>query len=103
MARRFPISRRTFLRGAGAAIALPLLDAMRPAKAAAAARPPVRSAFLYFPNGMWEKGWVPAQAGADFDLPFSLTPIEKLKADVTVLTGLDKRHSRGGDGHYAKT
>lgn len=100
--RRHPISRRTFLRGAGAAIALPLLDAMTPAKAAAA-RPPVRSAFLYFPNGMWEKGWVPEKAGAEFDLPFSLTPLESLKQHVTIFSGLDKKHSHTGDGHYAKT
>ena len=101
---RRPLSRRTFLRGAGAAIGLPLLDAMRPARAAAAAaKPPVRAAFLYFPNGAWLDGWIPKQAGPDYELPFSLAPLEPIKSEVLVLSGLDKKQSVGGDGHYAKT
>lgn len=103
MRRRFPISRRTFLRGTGVSLALPLLNAMRPARAAEAVKPPVRTAFLYFPNGVWQKGWIPEKDGADFDLPFSLTPLAELRSEVLVLSGLDKKHSVGGDGHYAKT
>jgi len=103
MRRRYPISRRTFLRGAGAAIALPFLDAMRPVRAAGAAKPPVRFACLFFPNGVWKPGWIPKEAGADYELPFALTPLEKLKSEVLVLSGLDKAQSRDGDGHYAKT
>ena len=94
--------RRTFLRGSGVLLGLPLLDAMRPARAAAPASP-VRSAFLYFPNGVWRDGWIPKTAGADYELPFSLAPLAKIKSEVLVLTGLDKRESIGGDGHYAKT
>ena len=60
-------------------------------------------AFLYFPNGAWNEAWVPKKAGADFELPFSLSPLEKLKNDVVVLSGLDKAASHEGDGHYAKT
>jgi len=97
------LSRRTFLRGAGATIALPLFESLLPARAASAVRPPKRAAFLYFPNGVWPDAWVPKKTGTDFELPFSLTPLEKLKQDVIVLSGLDKAQSRGGDGHYAKT
>ena len=58
-----PLARRTFLRGAGVALGLPLLDAMLPLRAAAppAARQdasaPVRGAYLYFPNGAWMDTW----------------------------------------------
>lgn len=102
---RQPLNRRTFLRGTGATLALPLLDAMRPARAAGAEKPPVRSAFLYFPNGVWEQGWVPKKAGADYEVPFSLTPLadQKLVSEVLVISGTDKKHSHSGDGHYAKT
>src|SRR5205809_758723 len=98
-----PLSRRTFLRGAGAALALPWLDAMRPRAAAATGKPPVRLACLFFPNGVWQKAWIPEKAGADYELPFSLEPLAPVKDSVLVLSGLDKANSRRGDGHYAKT
>jgi hypothetical protein len=60
-------------------------------------------AFLYFPNGAFMKAWVPTRTGADFDLPFSLTPLTAIKNDVVVISGMDKPYSRSGDGHYAKT
>ncbi len=47
--------------------------------------------------------WVPKQAGADYELPFSLAPLAPVKDSVVVLSGLDKPFSRSGDGHYAKT
>src|SRR5262249_51283836 len=104
------LSRRTFLRGAGVALGLPLLDAMAPRVATASklsggerAVAPVRAAYLYFPNGAWMDAWVPKQTGADYELPFSLTPLAPVKDSVLVLTGLDKPFSRSGDGHYAKT
>jgi hypothetical protein len=99
------IPRRTFLRGAGAAIALPWLDAMQAPTAhaaAASAGPPVRLAAMSFPNGMYRKNWIPEKAGADFDLPMSLSPLESVRSEVLVLSGLDKAASHGGDGHYAK-
>jgi hypothetical protein len=106
-----PISRRTFLRGTGVALGLPLLDAMLPTKAGASVfrtarqqpEAPVRMAFLYFPNGAWMNAWVPQQQGRDYELPFCLTPLEPVRDSVLVLSGLDKPYSRSGDGHYAKT
>src|SRR5262249_18265334 len=99
-----PLSRRTFLRGTGAALALPLLDAMSLVRGAGAEeQAPVRMACIYFPNGAWMKGWIPTKTGASFDFPFQLTPLEPYKESVTVLSGLDKANSRSGDGHYAKT
>jgi hypothetical protein len=105
-----PLTRRTFLQGMGVAMGLPWLEAMLPAAAGASpfrcSRPaaaPVRAAFLYFPNGAWMNAWVPAQAGANFELPFSLTPLAPVRDQVVVLSGLDKAYSRSGDGHYAKT
>jgi hypothetical protein len=101
------ISRRTFLRGAGAAIGLPLLDAMTPARrligATAAVKPPVRLACLFFPNGVWQDAWIPKETGSEFTLPPSLEPLADHRKDVLVLSGLDKAQSRDGDGHYAKT
>ena len=94
------MNRRSFLRGTGATLALPFLAS---AARGVEARPPVRMALLYFPNGVWEKSWVPRQVGYQFDLPFSLEPLAPVKDDVLVLSGLDKPNSRSGDGHYAKT
>jgi hypothetical protein len=96
------ISRRAFLRGTGAAIALPWLESLAPA-ARVAKQPPVRLACLFFPNGAWPGAWVPPKDGPLTELPFSLTPLEPLKDRVLVLSGLDKANSRTGDGHYAKT
>jgi hypothetical protein len=105
-----PLSRRRFLRGAGVALGLPLLEAMSLRGAPASwlggderATAPVRAAYLYFPNGAWMDAWVPTQTGADYELPFSLTPLDPVKDSVLVLSGLDKPFSRSGDGHYAKT
>src|ERR1700733_7301604 len=84
--RNWRMPRRSFLKGAGAMLGLPLLDAMgtlqtlaapdAPAstKAASHVQAPVRMACLYFPNGVYEKNWFPQKAGTDFDLPFSLEP-----------------------------
>ena len=103
------ISRRTFLRGTGVALGLPLLEAMTPrgglalAAAGQTNAAPVRAAYLYFPNGAWMDAWVPKETGTDYELPFSLSPLEPVREHVTVLSGLDKPFSRTGDGHYAKT
>lgn len=100
-----PVSRRRFLRGCGLALALPWFESLLPrvGRAAEAAKPPVRAAFLYFPNGVWEKAWIPEQTGHDYTLTPTLEPLGDLKSDVLVMSGLDKKHSHGGDGHYAKT
>jgi hypothetical protein len=95
------------LRGMGAAVALPFLEAMGPLGRAFAAtalvRPPVRMACLYFPNGVWTKSWIPEAAGADFALPYALEPLAPFKSRLNILSGLDKAASHRGDGHYAKT
>jgi len=81
------ISRRTILRGAGAAVALPFLDAMRPAMAAAA--PAVsRIAVVYVPNGIVMKDWTPTATGTAFEFPRILKPLEAYRSDVTVVSGL---------------
>ncbi|TWU17277.1 hypothetical protein Pla52o_52830 [Novipirellula galeiformis] len=100
--------RRRFLKGMGVSLALPwmhsaLAPSARAAVDAAGGNAPIRSAFLYFPNGVWEKAWVPETQGPDYELTPSLQPIAPVRDDVLVLTGLDKKHSHGGDGHYAKT
>lgn len=105
-ATRMATSRRRFLRGTGVALALPWLPSLAARRGwadAAGPAPPVRAAFLYFPNGAWMKDWVPERSGRDYALPFSLEPLDALKDQVLVLSGLDKKHSRRGDGHYAKT
>lgn len=85
------ISRRTMLRGLGATIALPLLNAMLPAsaRAAAAAAPkPKRSVFLYIPNGVNTLTWQISKAGTDFEFSKPLMALEKHRADVTPISGL---------------
>ena len=100
------LSRRTLLRGTGAVIALPLLDAMPlpglagTARAAdGAARGPVRLAFTFFPNGVNTDRWFPKTEGAGWELTPTLEPLEALRDDVTVLSGLDQRNAQSlGDG-----
>jgi hypothetical protein len=64
---------------------------------------PVRMACLYFPNGVWEKTWFPREDGREYVMPSALEPLQEFRKDVLVFSGLDKKHSHGGDGHYAKT
>jgi hypothetical protein len=63
------LDRRRFLRGAGAAVALPLLDSMVPAHGQAAAPKPRRAVFVYIPNGVNVLTWQITKAGADFEFP----------------------------------
>ncbi|PQO40641.1 DUF1552 domain-containing protein [Bremerella cremea] len=99
------VSRRRFLQGCGVTLSLPWMASLAPkvARAGETGKPPVRSAFIYFPNGVWEKDWIPETTGSDYKLTPSLEPLGDLKSEVLVLTGLDKKNSHGGDGHYAKT
>lgn len=102
---RFPISRRTVLRGAGATLALPWLEAMAPSARAAsrAARPPVRMAVLYMPNGVHPDKWTPEGEGKNFKLSPTLEPLADLRDDVLVLTQLWNKGSDANEGHYVKT
>lgn len=94
------LDRRTFLRGAGATIALPLLDAMRPALASAAPHTgATRLAFTYVPNGITMADWTPAATGADYALPHILEPLAAFRRDMTVVSGLAHRNANAlGDG-----
>jgi len=82
------IDRRTLLKGVGAAIALPLLDAMRPAMAAKLANQARRVAVVYVPNGIVMKDWKPAEVGSEFAFTRILKPLEPFRQDITVLSGL---------------
>jgi len=95
------LSRRTLLRGIGAAIALPALDAMTPAFAASrlTSASPRRMAFVYVPNGIIMKDWTPAGAGADFEFSRILKPLEPHRQNLLVLSGLTHNTGRAlGDG-----
>src|SRR5215470_556803 len=91
---RKSIPRRTFLRGTGATLALPLLDAMTPAFATAAARP-VRLAFIEVPNGIMMDKWTPATEGANFALTPILEPLAQFRDRMLVLSGLDQQQVAG--------
>ena len=99
---KFPISRRTVLRGAGVTLALPWLEAMMPAAGKKAAGAPVRMAVLYMPNGVREDMWTPASKGHEFELSPTLTPLADLKSELVVATNLWNAGSKAGDGHYVK-
>jgi hypothetical protein len=88
---RKSIPRRSFLRGAGAAVALPIIDAMFPALASMnemtkAAR---RFSIVYVPNGMNMKFWTPGATGNSFDLPQTLAPLAPYKEQMSVLSGMN--------------
>ena len=102
------ISRRTILKGVGAAVALPYLDAMLPrtAHGAPAASYPTRLAFLYVPNGAHMQDWKPEQFGTSFELSPTLKPLAPFKSQLNVLTGLtcDKARANGdGPGDHARS
>ena len=98
------MSRRAALRGLGATIALPFLDAMAPTSRAAQAKPfPTRIGVLFMPNGVRQDRWTPEGEGKDFKFSPILQPLERHRADINVLTQLGHANCRGGDGHYAKT
>lgn len=103
--RHTPLSRRTILRGAGASLALPWLEAMMPARAsaAAAAAAPVRMAILYMANGTREDMWTPEGEGADYKLSPTLAPLEDLKDRLIIPTNLWNQSAKGSEGHYIKT
>jgi hypothetical protein len=86
------------LRGMGATVALPLLDAMIPARTAlaqTAAKPLPRMGFIYFPHGAVMDKWTPAKEGTEFDLPPILEALEPFKDKLTIVTGLENKHANG--------
>jgi len=96
------LPRRTFLRGIGAAIGLPFLDAMTPAFAApakSAGKPPTRMAFVYVPNGIVMPEWTPAEEGAAYSFQRTMEPMTAFKDKMLVLSGLTHNGGRAlGDG-----
>jgi hypothetical protein len=97
------LSRRTALRGLGVSVALPFLEIMRPARGLAFPgghkTHPLRTAFLYVPNGVHMPDWTPRTIGASFELPAILEPLRGVKDDLLVLSGLTLNPARAlGDG-----
>ncbi len=111
------LTRRHFLRGAGVCVALPLFESVRPARllagpagdplAATATGAPLRTAFVYFPNGAIPSAWWPTGEGTGFKWGRTLEPLEKARPFVQVFGGLDHHtaepgpdgagdHARGG-------
>jgi hypothetical protein len=90
------LPRRTFLKGAGATLALPFLEAAQPKSATLK---PTRMAFFYVPNGVAQKAWHPEQTGKNFALSPSLQPLEKIRQKITLHTNLDRIKVPGTDGH----
>jgi hypothetical protein len=101
------IERRTLLRGAGALMALPLLDAMLPLSALAQSqKAPKRMAFMFVPNGANMADWRPAATGAGYQLPYILEPLKGVYNNMNVLTGLTQHqaHALGdGGGDHARS
>src|SRR6185503_6728930 len=91
------LPRRTFLRGAGATVALPLLEAMVPAfRAGAAAAPVRRFGAIYTPHGNVMQQWTPAAAGAVFELTPILKPLEAFRDRLVVVSNLGLPVANGG-------
>lgn len=97
---KMSLPRRTFLRGMGATIALPFLDAMQPALQAAPAVPK-RLGFIYgSPNGIIQKAFVPTTVGPGFDLSPILSPLAPVRDQLLVLSNLAHRQADSfGDGN----
>lgn len=103
------LSRRTVLQGAGAAIALPMLDAMNPAATAwaqsAAGSAPQRLAFVGFPHGAIMDQWSPKQAGTDYEISPILKPLEQFREHMTIVSGLRNAPAESPEphGHVERT
>jgi hypothetical protein len=96
------LSRRTLLRGAGASLAIPLLDAMIPAGTAlaqTAAAPKPRLGFFYFPHGAIMDKWTPAATGSNFELTPILTPLAAFKDQMTIVSNLRNSAAEGAGVH----
>lgn len=97
---RMPLSRRAVLRGAGACLALPLMEAMLPrtvsAQTTVQAGPPPRMICCYVPNGVNLNEWSPVGEGANWTTSPTLEGLKDYRADLTVVTGLGHPNSKGG-------
>ncbi len=99
---KMALSRRTFLSGVGASVALPLLDAMIPALTAAADTPAKavpRLGVVYHPNGVIYENWLPKGAGREFEFSPILAPLEPFRDQLIVVTNLSSHQAEAlGDG-----
>ncbi len=89
------LSRRAVLKSALATIALPWLECMAPVRSVATIATPKRLAFMYIPNGVIGHHWFPDSTSGEFELTQSLKPLEKLKNDITVISGLNRTYLTG--------
>ena len=92
------MNRRTVLRGLGAAVALPWLEVMGHATTGGnptSTETANRLAFMYIPNGVIGSKWFPDSAGSNFEFGESLKPLESLRSDVTVISGLNRTYLTG--------
>ena len=98
------LPRRTFLRGLGASVALPLLDSMVPALTAqelTSAAPVKRLGIIYVPNGVFMDNWTPPEEGSDFSLPSTMEPLSPFQDQMLVLTGLSNKMGDAWPGEGA--
>jgi len=97
-----PINRRTVLRGIGAGLGLPLLESMQPSPAFASstdAAAPLRTAFIFFPNGVILDPWRPIGEGHEYQFGTTMESLREFRDDITIFTGLAQHHARAnGDG-----
>src|ERR1700752_3460059 len=97
------VSRRTVLKGVGASIALPLLDAMNPAATAwaqtAAGSAAKRLAFIRVPHGAITKRWPPEQTGTRYELSPILQPLEPFRQHLTIVSGLRNKPGETPEPH----
>ena len=90
------ITRRTLLQGSAATLALPWLEIMHPVGKPVTAAPPVRRiAFMYIPNGVISRHWIPGESQDDFLSPQSLQPLQPLRDEVVVINGLNRTYLSG--------
>lgn len=106
MEKRWVLPRRRMLKGMGACIALPFLEAMVPSGVLASPQISAtrRAIFMFSPNGVCPGKWSPMGTGNDFELSPILKPLERHKKDLLVLQQLmNKASTLGVEGHYTKT
>jgi hypothetical protein len=105
--RQAGFSRRNFLRGVGACVALPAFESLTPLRALAAEAAaggvattatgaPLRAAFMFFPNGAIPRAWWPEKDGADFEFSRTLAPLAPHRESIQILGGLDHQHAEPG-------
>src|SRR5213596_1107958 len=105
---KMSLPRRTFLRGLGASVSLPLLEAMVPAFTAiaqTAAKPVQRVAFFYVPNGIQLINWHPSTEGAGFEVTPILSPLARVRDQMVVVSGLANSQADAldiGSGSHAR-